>query len=141
MIPWDNNKAREIIMEKMLKNDLFSRWLDIQVEKISESSVLLSCMIREEMTNGFKVSHGGIVYSLCDSALAFHSNAGGRKAMSVETSINHLMAVHTGDKITARTSVIKAGRSLGHYLIEASNQDGKPVAIMKGMVFYTGESW
>jgi acyl-CoA thioesterase len=41
------------------------------------------------MLNGFGIAHGGISYSLADSALAFASNSHGRKAVSIETSISH----------------------------------------------------
>ena len=57
--------------------------------------------IRQEMTNGFAIAHGGITYSLADSALAFASNGHGRRAVSVETSISHTVALRTGDVITA----------------------------------------
>jgi acyl-coenzyme A thioesterase PaaI-like protein len=46
-----------------------------------------------------------------------------------------------GDRITAKTSIIKVGKSIGNFLIEAYNQDDKKVAIMKGMVFYLGDRW
>ncbi len=141
MEEWSETKANEIISELMLSNDAFSKWLGVRVDLVKESSVEISCNITETMTNGFHVAHGGIVFSLCDSALAFHSNSWGRKALSIETSINHLSPIRVGEKITAKTSIIKVGKSIGNFLIEAYNQDDKKVAIMKGMVFYLGDRW
>ena len=57
--------------------------------------------IREEMTNGFKIAHGGITFSFADSAFAFASNSRGRKAVSIETSISHTKPLKIGDIITA----------------------------------------
>ncbi len=138
---WSEIKAKEVILDRMIANDAFSQWLGVHVDLIAENSVEISCRITESMTNGFLVAHGGIVFSLCDSALAFHSNSWGRKALSIDTSINHLSPIKVGDKITAKTSIIKIGKSLGNFLIEAFNQAGKKVAVMKGMVFYTGDCW
>ena len=45
--------------------------------------------VRKEMTNGFNIAHGGITYSLVDSALAFAANSYGIQSLSIETSINH----------------------------------------------------
>jgi acyl-CoA thioesterase len=67
-------KPNEIV-HKMFDNDAFSKWLGIVVEEISEGKCVLSMTIRKEMTNGFGIAHGGITYSLADSALAFAANS------------------------------------------------------------------
>ena len=82
-------KAEDIIKNKMYANDEFSKWLGIEILKVGEGSCQLKMTVRAEMTNGFKIAHGGITYSLADSALAFASNSHGRQAVSVETSISH----------------------------------------------------
>ena len=72
-------RARVIIEDKMLKNDPFSQWLGIEIVSFDDQHCELSLLIRPEMCNGFGVAHGGITYSLADSALAFASNADGIK--------------------------------------------------------------
>ncbi len=141
MYSWSKDRAIDIITKQMLSNDGFSKWLDIHIDSIDEESIELSCLVNQTMTNGFQIAHGGIVFSLCDSALAFHSNSWGNKAVTIESSINYLAPVHINDTIIAKTSIIKIGKSLGHFLIITTNQSGKKVAVMKGMVFYSGESW
>ena len=69
--------------------------------------------VREEMTNGFGIAHGGITYSLADSALAFASNGGGNQSVSLETAIHHLKPVQaraTLSKLALPCSVKRAGR-------------------------------
>ncbi|HQU94635.1 MAG TPA: PaaI family thioesterase [Saprospiraceae bacterium] len=138
---WSKEKAIDIITKQMLSNDGFSKWLDIHIDLINEESIELSCLVTQTMTNGFQIAHGGIAFSLCDSALAFHSNSWGYKAVTIESSINFFAPVYKNDTIFAKTSILKLGKSLGHFLISTSNQNGKKVAVMKGMVFYSGESW
>lgn len=125
----------------MYSNDGFSRWMEIHIDEVNEDSVVLSCRITQSMTNGFQLAHGGILFSLCDSALAFHSNSFGNKAVTVESSINLLSPVFLNNIITAKSEIVKIGKTLGHFLVHAFNQQGKQVAIFKGTVCYTGELW
>jgi acyl-CoA thioesterase len=58
----------EDIVEKMLSNDAFSKWLGIEVVKIEPGYCELKMITRLDMLNGFGILHGGIAYSLADSA-------------------------------------------------------------------------
>ena len=81
------------VVDQMMGKDLFSQWLG--VERLGEGKgwCKLKMTIRPEMCNGFEIAHGGISYSLADSALAFASNSHGRHAVSIETSISHIRAL------------------------------------------------
>ncbi|MDO7660738.1 MAG: hotdog fold thioesterase, partial [Schleiferiaceae bacterium] len=70
------------IVDTMMANDAFSQWLGIEVVDVSPGSTTLQMTLRDDMTNGFGVAHGGISYSLADSALAFASNGHGQHAIS-----------------------------------------------------------
>ena len=89
------------ITDTMMAKDYFSQWLGITRLKDEEGTCILQMTIRTDMLNGFSIAHGGITYSLADSALAFASNSYGRKAVSIETSISHMLPLHEGDTITA----------------------------------------
>ena len=67
-------KAIKIVEQIMLRNDTFSKWMDVEITKITPGSCCLKVNIREEMLNGFQTCHGGVSYSIADSALAFASN-------------------------------------------------------------------
>src|SRR3982750_2317400 len=89
------------VVSKMYDSDWFSQWLGIERVKVEPGSCVLKMKVRKEMLNGFGIAHGGITYSLADSALAFASNSHGRMSVSVETSISHTEAVKEGDELTA----------------------------------------
>jgi acyl-CoA thioesterase len=131
----------EKIVGKMYDNDAFSQWLGIEVVEVKDSYCKLKMTVRKEMLNGFQIAHGGIAYSLADSALAFASNSRGRKSLSVETSISHLVSVKEGDVITAVTNEISLSQKIGVYLISIKNQDYKKVAIFKGTVYRSSKEW
>ena len=66
------------IVNKMFDQDAFSQWLGIQIVDVSEGYCQIKMTVRKEMLNGFHIAHGGIAYSLADSALAFASNSNGK---------------------------------------------------------------
>ncbi|SRR5690606_30445196 len=133
-------KPSEII-DKMMSKDFFSQWLGIERLEEGEGFCKLRMQVREEMCNGFTIAHGGISYSLADSALAFASNSHGRKAVSIETSISHIKPVKTGDVLTATAAEKSLGNKIGIYEVRVENQDKVLVALFKGTVFRKDENW
>jgi len=131
----------EKVFRKMYDNDAFSQWLGIEVVEVKDGYCELKMTVRKEMLNGFQIAHGGIAYSLADSALAFASNSHGRKSLSVETSISHTMSVKEGDVLTAITEELSLSDKIGVYLITITNQDNQEVAYFKGTVYRTSKEW
>lgn len=118
-----------------MDSDAFSQWLGIEILKTGPGICELKMTVRQEMTNGFGIAHGGITYSLADSALAFASNAHGTQAVSIETSISHTRPVKIGDVLLATAEEKNNSRKFGIYEIKITNQDQKVVALFKGTVF------
>ena len=94
------------VVDKMMSGDAFSEWLDIEVLEIDEGFCKLQMQVRDEMTNGFNIAHGGISYSLADTCLAFAANSDGVQSLSIETSICHTKKVISGDILTATSKQI-----------------------------------
>ena len=129
------------IVNKMFDQDAFSQFLGIEIVDVSEGYCQLKMKVREEMLNGFQIAHGGISYSLADTALAFASNTYGKKCVSMETSISHTEGVQAGDILTAKTEELSHTEKIGLYLITISNQDNKEIAYFKGTVYRTSKDW
>ena len=128
------------IVNKMFQNDFFSQWLGITVESIEEGTCTLSMTIRKEMLNGFAIAHGGITYSLADSALAFASNSHGRQSVSIDTSINHIETLKESDTIVAVAKQEALKNKFGFYTIEIKKEN-TVVALFKGTVFRSDKEW
>jgi len=133
-------KPKEII-ERMMENDSYSKWLGIELVDIKKGYCKLKMHVTQEMTNGFFIAHGGICYSLADSALAFASNSNGNKALSVETSISHTKKVNKDDTLTAETQELSITNKTGLYSITISNQNNIEVALFKGTVYISDKTW
>ena len=134
------SNSRKII-NKMFDQDAFSQWLGIEIIDVSEGFCQLKMTVRKEMLNGFQIAHGGIAYSLADSALAFASNSHGRKSLSVETSISHTVSVKEGEVLTVATKELSLSDKIGVYLITIINQRNEDVAYFKGTVYRTSKEW
>ena len=129
------------VVDKMMSGDAFSQWLGIEVLKITTGFCKLQIKVREEMINGFKIAHGGIAYSLADSALAFAANSHGIQAVSIETSISHTQKVISGDTLIATAKEINKSTKTGLYYITITNQNNIEIAHFKGTVYRTKKEW
>jgi acyl-CoA thioesterase len=131
------------IVNTMMAKDYFSQWLGINVLEKQKGYCKLSLLIKKEMLNGFGIAHGGITYSLADSALAFASNAKGQKSLSIETSISHIISLKEGDEIIAEASCEAQTEKLGHYKVNIylNDKPERPVALFKGIVYVTSKEW
>jgi len=134
-------KRSEKIVNKMINGDAFSQWLGINIIKVSEGFCKLKMRVRKEMTNGFNIAHGGISYSLADSALAFAANSDGIQSLSIETSISHTKKVLLGDTLIAETKEISKTNKSAVYSISITNQENTEVAKFKGEVYRTKNKW
>ena len=136
----EENLAHRVV-DMMFEHDAFSQWLGIERIDEGPGHSSLRMTVRPEMVNGFGILHGGISYSLADSALAFACNSHGRKAVSVETSISHLKRGAVGDILTARATESSLSNKIAVYHIEVSNQRDETVALFKGTVYRTSQAW
>ena len=134
----NNEKARAVVT-KMMQDDLFSQWLGIEVVEIKEGYSKLKMTVRLEMINGFAIVHGGIAFSLADSAFAFACNNRNVLSVALDTAINFLKPVHPSDVLTAEAKELHNGKSTGLYHVTITNQNEHIVAMFKGTCFRTNK--
>ncbi len=129
------------VVNHMMQNDAFSKWMGIEVLETKPGYCKLQMELREEMTNGFQIAHGGISYSLADTALAFASNGRGDHSLSIETSIAHTRPAHVGDLLFAEAVEKSHTKRFGIYEVQVSNEREELIALFKGTVYRTGKKW
>jgi len=132
-------RARKIV-DQMIATDTFSKWLGIEVLEVADGLAKIKMTVRDEMLNGHGVVHGGISFSLADSAFAFACNTHGQKSVSIETSINHIKPIFAGDELVATATKESTSRSIGNYLVRVTRKD-ELVALFKGVAFRKQEEW
>lgn len=129
-----------LIPFKMLSQDAYSQWLGIEILECEIGRCKVAMKVRPEMLNSMQKAHGGITYSLADTAFGFAANTHGKFAVSIETSINHIEAVNEGDYLVAESVIEKVNNKLGFNIIEVK-RNGELVALFKGVVYRTNKDW
>lgn len=128
------------IPHKMLSQDAYSQWLGIEILECEIGRCKVAMTVRKEMLNSMNKAHGGITFSLADTAFGFAANTHGKFAVSIETSINHIEAVNEGDYLIAESIIEKVNNKLGFNIIQVKRGD-EMVALFKGVVYRTNKEW
>ena len=128
------------VIAQVIKQDLFSQWLGIEIVEIKEGYSKIKMLVRTEMMNGLGIVHGGITFSLADSCFAFACNNRNILSVALDTSINFIKPVHVGDELVAEAIEMHNGRWTGLYHISITNQKAHVVALFKGTCFRTNRT-
>ena len=136
-LPTDPEERATAVVRHMLAHDVFSRWLGVEILHVEPARVTLRMAVRQDMTNGFGVCHGGVTFAFADSALAFASNTGGKVTVSIENSMTYPAAVRVGDLLLAEAEREASSQRLAYYRVRVTRGDGAVVALFRGTVFQT----
>ncbi|TDX02384.1 hydroxyphenylacetyl-CoA thioesterase PaaI [Dinghuibacter silviterrae] len=127
------------VLAAMLEKDRFTEWLGLTIEAHGEGYCRLSYVVREDMLNGFRNIHGGIIFSAADSAFAFACNSHGRVTVALDASITFTRPVSLGERLTVEAKEIHLGHKTGLYDIRTTNEAGALVALFKGTAYRTSK--
>lgn len=135
----DKDKVANDVVQHMMENDFFSQWMGVEVLDVNKGYSKIKMTIRKEMVNGFGIVHGGLPFSLADSAFAFACNNRNNLSVALDVTITFTKPVNVGDVLTAEAKEVHNGKSTGVYLISVTNQKNETVALFKGTCFRTGK--
>ncbi len=124
----------------VLAGDRASAALGIELVEASIGHAVVSMTVTEAMVNGLGVCHGGLVFTLADTAMAVASNGDGRRTLASGAAIDFLAPSHVGDVLTATcTEIAKPGRNAVNDAI-VCNQRGETIAVFRGRTLTVGSS-
>ncbi len=103
--------------------------------EISDASVTVSMVVRDDHVNFLGGTHGGVVFSVADCAFGLASNAYPQDAVAIDTHLVITAATDIGDTLTATAIEATRGRSLATYRVDVTRDDGRTVALFTGTVF------
>lgn len=130
----------EKIAAEMLKNDRASQHLAIKLDKIDEGTAVVSMVVRDDMLNGFDICHGGVIFTLADTAFACACNSRNRKTVALACTINFIVAGRAGDVLTAYAREVSLAGRTGVYDITVKNQTGTVMAEFRGTSYGTSST-
>ena len=125
------------VVNTLMARDRFSQWLGIEVLEAGVGHAVLRMPVRDDMVNGFGTSHGGILFSLADSAFAFATNAGGVLSVAIDCSVGFPVAVRPGDVLTATAVEQSTTKRLAFCDVTVRNQDDVIAGHFRGTVYRT----
>jgi len=129
----DSETAQRCAAE-MWKGDKASRSLGIEVEITGLGAATATMRVREDMLNGLDVCHGGMLFTLADTACAFACNSYNRVTLSASGKIHFLRSAMLGDRLTAVAVEDYRGGRRGFYTVKITNQQDEAVALFRGRV-------
>ncbi len=124
-------------MREMMRRDAASAMLGMVVEVDEPGRAVVSMPVREDMLNGFRITHGGLVFALADTAFAIACNEDERVTVAAGADITFLKSTTAGQTLTA-TAVrrVVSGRT-GLYDVTIIDETGAVVAEFRGRSMIT----
>jgi acyl-CoA thioesterase len=116
----------------MLRADLASQNLGLDILEVAPGSVRATMTVRPEMLNGHGLCHGGIIFTLADSAFAFACNSHGVPMVAAGASIEFLAPSSAGELLTALATEVSRGARHGIYDVRVTKNSGEAVALFRG---------
>lgn len=127
------------VTRSMWAEDPASEALGIELVEIGEGRAVLRMEVRPDMTNGLGLGHGGIVFTLADTAMAYSSNSFGRRAVATQAEIDWIGPARPGAVLTA-TAVQRLQRGKAALTdVEVLDETGAVVALFRGRTLQVGD--
>lgn len=133
----DPNARAEQVKEAMYARDHASKGLGIQVDAIAPGFARCSMTVRQDMINGHETCHGGLIFTLADSAFAFACNACDRRTVALAAQITFLAPARLGDLLIATATEQSRTRRTGVYDVKVATDDGRDIALFRGNSYET----
>lgn len=130
--PADAQRLAEAAAEVMMGSDRAARRLGIHVVSVAPGRSVLRMVVRREMLNGHDMGHGGMTFTLADTAFAYACNSHNQSAVAQTAQVTFLRPTRAGDVLTATAEEISLGRRSGIYDVTVVNQRDEKVAVFRG---------
>ncbi len=120
----------------MNRLDYAANSLGMKIVDVDRDSAKIEMKVQKDMLNGLGICHGGITFSLADTAFAYACNSENHKTVALSCQINFLSPAYENDLLTATATVQKSGRT-GVYDVTVTNQHSEIVALFRGTAHRT----
>jgi acyl-CoA thioesterase len=127
-----NKALADFVAEEMAKNDRVLSFLGIKIVQVKAGYAELSMVVKNEMLNGFAIAHGGMTFTLADTAFAYACNSRNRLTVARRCEIKFRKMVYAGDHLIAIATERELSGKSGIYDVIVTNQNGEEVATFVG---------
>ena len=121
------------VADTMLSNEGTGPAWGLVIEEVREGYARVRMKLRPDMANGHGIAHGGMIFSLADSAFAYACNSRNATTVAAHASISFLTPAKVGESLVAEAQErARNGRS-GVYAVRVTADDGRIVAEFQGL--------
>jgi acyl-CoA thioesterase len=124
--------AAEAAARALFANDRASQELGISLLAVEPGVARVTMQVRPDMVNGHGICHGGLIFTLADSAFAFACNSHGPATVAAAVAIDFLAPARIGDVLTAEARERWLGGRTGLYDLAVTRADGTVIAHARG---------
>lgn len=117
--------------EALYADDPCSQALGMRIVDTTDYRATVAMTVRDDMVNGHGVCHGGLVFALADSAVAFACSAGGRPAVAATCTTDFVRPVRAGEELAATATERHRGRTTSVFDVAVHVGDGRLVAMAR----------
>jgi len=128
----DDAQLAQRVVDKLYSRDLAARTLGMQIAGVRCGYTKLTMRVRPDMVNGHALCHGGLIFTLADTAFAFACNSHNDNTLAAAANIEFLAPAHVGDELTAEATERWRGQRSGVYDVDVTNQSGMRIAVFRG---------
>jgi len=128
----NSKETAEKVAQTILELDQTCRSMGISLENINEGTAKLSLRIKEQHINGHGICHGGIIFTLADSAFAFACNSRNTASVAQHANVTFIRPAKLGDKLFATAKEISLIKRNGIYDVTIKNENADVVAEFRG---------
>jgi acyl-CoA thioesterase len=128
----DANDLARACADAMYANDRASASLGMEIVEVTTGRAVLTMTVRDDMVNGHDICHGGLIFTLADSAFAFACNSQNMNTVAAGARVEFLAPGKLGDCLTAVAQQVTQGGRTGVYDAVVTNQKDETIALFRG---------
>jgi acyl-CoA thioesterase len=118
-----------------------ARYWGLELEEVGPGQATVSMVCQPEMANIMGMVHGSAVFALIDEAFQAAVNAHGTVAVALNMNLTFHAAPQMGERLTAQTRELHAGRRTATYFIEVTDPRGGLVASCQALAYRKDKPW
>ena len=126
-------RVAEAAAEAMWARDVAAQHLGMRLERVRQGASQMTMTVREEMANGHGICHGGFIFALADTCMAYAGNSRNAIAVAQTASITYVAPGQLGETLTATAEERSHAGRTGVYDVAVRGGDGRTIAVFRGI--------
>lgn len=127
-------------VRRLAAADPWVRHTGIRCTAAAAGCVEVRLTLTEEHLNFNRSCHGGVIFTLADTAFGLATNSRGVVAAGIDAHITYQLPARAGDTLVARAHEVSRSRRLSVVRVDVTHEDGRVVSSFTGTVFITEQS-